>query len=53
LEVEDDIELADIAVIFVHLLDIAVDNLQCDELVVVGCATGDEEEGSVAAVDNF
>ena len=27
LEVEDDVQLADVAVVFVHLLDIAVDNL--------------------------
>jgi hypothetical protein len=30
LEIEDDVELADVAVVLVHLLDISMDNLQCD-----------------------
>lgn len=53
LEVEDDIQLADIAVVFVHLLDIAVDDLERDQLVVgiVGC--GDEKKRGIAAVYDF
>lgn len=34
LEFEEDVRLADIAVISVHLLDVAVDNLECDKFVV-------------------
>ncbi len=50
LEVEDNVQLAHVAVVLVHLLDVAVDNLQRDELVVRGGAAGDEEEGGVASV---
>ena len=53
LEVEDDVELADVAVVLVHLLDVAVHDLEGDELVVGGVGGGDEEEGGVAAVDDF
>jgi len=53
LEVEDDVEFAHVAVILVHLLHVAMDNLKSDELVVRGGAAGDEEEGSVAAVNNL
>ena len=53
LEVEDDVELADVAVVLVHLLDIAVDYLEGDELIVGRVAAGDEEERGVAAVDNL
>jgi hypothetical protein len=34
LEIEDDVQLADVAIVFVHLLDEAVDDLEGDELVV-------------------
>lgn len=44
LEVEDDVELADVAVVLVHLLDVAMDNLEGDQLIVGGVAAGDEEE---------
>ena len=53
LEVEDDVEFADIAVVFVHLLDVAVHDFEGDELVVGRIGGGDEEEGGVAAVDYF
>lgn len=52
-EGEDDIKLADVAVVLVHLLDVAVDDLEGDQLVVVRGAAGDEEERSVAAVDDL
>jgi hypothetical protein len=53
LEVEDDVELAHVAVVFVHLLDVAVDNFERDQLVVRGVAAGDEEERSIAAIYNL
>lgn len=53
LEVEDDVQFAHIAIIFVHLLDKAMHNLKSDELVVGRVYSGDEEEGGIAAVDDF
>lgn len=53
LEIEDDVELADVAVVFVHLLDVAVHDFQRDQFVVCWVGRGDEEEGGVAAVDDF
>ena len=53
MEIEDDIELAHVAVVFVHLLDVAVNNLEGDELVVGRVGGSNEEEGGVAAVDYF
>jgi hypothetical protein len=34
LKVENDVQLTDIAVIFIHLLDVAMDDLKCYEFVV-------------------
>ena len=53
LEVEDDVQLADVAVVFVHLLDVAVHDFEGDEFVVFRVGGGDEEEAGVAAVDDF
>jgi hypothetical protein len=53
LEVEDDVELAHVAVVFVHLLDVAVDDFESDQLVVRGVAAGDEEERGIAAINNL
>ena len=53
MEVEDDVELADVAIVFVHLFDVTVHNFQSDEFVVGGVAASDEEERRVAAVDNL
>lgn len=53
LEIKDNIQLADVAVIFVHLLDVAVHDFQRDKLVISAIDTGHEEEGSVTAVDYF
>jgi hypothetical protein len=53
LEVEDDVQLAHVAVVFVHLLDIAVDDLEGDQLIVGVVGSGDEEKRGVAAVDDF
>lgn len=50
LEVEDDVELAYVAVVLVHLLDIAMDDLEGDQLIVGRVASGDEEERGVAAI---
>lgn len=44
LEVEDDVQLAHVAVVLVHLLDVAVHHLERDQLVVRGCASRDEKE---------
>lgn len=53
LEVEDDIELADVAVVLVHLFDVSVNGLEGDQLVVGRAASGDEEEGGITTVDNL
>jgi len=53
LKVEDDIELADIAVVLVHLLNVAMDNLESDQLVVCGITSGDEEERGISAVHDL
>ena len=53
LEVEDDIELADIAVVFVHLFDVSMNGFEGDQLVVGRSATGDEKEGGITTVDDF
>ena len=44
LEVEDDVEFAHVSVVLVHLLDIAMDDFERDQLIVGGVASGDEEE---------
>lgn len=44
LKVENDVKFAHIAIIFVHLLDEAMHNLQSDELVISGVYPGDEEK---------
>lgn len=53
MEIEDDIQLANVPVVFVHLLDVAVDDLEGDQFVVSRCAAGDEEERCIAAIDDF
>jgi hypothetical protein len=53
LEVEDDIQLAYVAVVLVHLLHVAVDDFEGDELVVGRVAAGDEEERGISAIDNL
>lgn len=53
LEVEDDVELADVAVVFVHLLDVAVYDLEGDEFIIGGIGGGDEEERGISAVHDF
>ena len=53
LEVEDDVQFADVAVVFVHLLDIAMDYLKREQLVVGSIAAGDEEERGIPTVYNF
>lgn len=53
LEVEDDVKLADVAVVLVHLLDIAMNDFERNQLIVSGVASGDEEERGVAAVDDL
>lgn len=53
LKVEDYVELANVSVVFVHLLDVSMDDLESDEFIVSRIATGDEEEGSITAIDDF
>jgi hypothetical protein len=53
LEVEDDVQLANVAVVLVHLLDIAVDDFESDQLIVCVVGSGDEEERGIAAVHDF
>ena len=45
--------LAHISVVLVHLLDIAVDDFESDQLVVGIVGSGDEEERGIATVDDF
>lgn len=52
-EGEDDIELAHVAVVLVHLLDIAVNDFEGDQFVVVGGAADNEEERGISTVDNL
>ena len=53
LEVEDDIELADVAIVFVHLLHVAVNNFERDQLIVCRVGGGDEEQRGISAVHHF
>ena len=53
LKVEDDVELANVAVVFVHLFDVSMDDLKSDELIIGGVAADDKEEGGIASVDDF
>ena len=53
LEVEDDVQLADVAVVLVHLLDVAVDDFERDQLIVGRVAAGDEEERGISAIDDL
>lgn len=53
LEVEDDVELADVAVVLVHLLNVAVDDFERDQLIVGRVAAGDEEERGISAIDDL
>jgi uncharacterized membrane protein len=53
LEIENDIQLAYVAVVLVHLLDISVHDLKGDQLVIGRGASGDEEERGISAVDDF
>lgn len=46
-------QFADVAVIFVHLLNVAMHDFESDEFVIGGGAPGDEEEGCIATVDNL
>lgn len=53
LEIEDDVQLAHVAVVLVHLLDIAMHDLEGDQFIVGGVTAGDEEEGGISAVDDL
>lgn len=53
LKVENDIQFANIPIVFVHLLNIAMNNLKGDQFVIRGRTTGDEEERCITTVDNF
>ena len=53
LEVEDNVQLAHIAIVFVHLLNVSVNNLEGDQFVVGGSTPGDEEERCIATIDHF
>jgi len=53
LEVEDNVQLAHIAIVLVHLLNVSVNNLESDQFVVGGSTAGDKEEGGIATIDNL
>ncbi len=44
-------DLAHIAIIFIHLLHISVDDFESYQLIIGGSASGNEEEGCITAVD--
>jgi hypothetical protein len=50
---EDNIKLAHIAIVFIHLFDVSVNNFEGDQLVIVGGAAGDEKERGISAVDDL
>jgi hypothetical protein len=43
LEVKDDVQLAHVAIVFIHLFHVAVDDLEADQLVVRGGASCNEK----------
>lgn len=53
LEIEYDVQLAHVAIVFVHLFYISMNDLESDELVVCRGAAGDEEERSISPIDHF
>ena len=53
LKVEYDIQLAHVAVVFVHLFNVAVDDLERNQLIVRGGTACDEEEGCISSIDYF
>jgi len=53
LEVEDNIQLANIAIVFVHLFNVAVNDFKGDQFIIGGSTAGDEEKRSISTVDNF
>lgn len=53
MEVENDVEFAYVAVILIHLLDVAVHDLEGYQFVIGSVYAGDEEQGCVAPVDNL
>jgi hypothetical protein len=53
LEVENDVQFTNIAVVLVHLLNIAMYDLEGDELIICRGAAGDEEERSISPVHNL
>ena len=53
LKVEDDVKFAHISIILVHLLDVSMNDLKCDQFIIGRVASGDEEERGIATIDNF
>lgn len=53
LEIEDDVQLTNISVVLVHLLHVAVHNLEGNQFVIGGIASGDEEERGISAVNDL
>lgn len=53
MEIEDDVQLTHIPVVFIHLFDVAVDHLEADQFIVGRGTSGDKEEGGIATIDNL
>ena len=53
MEVEYDIKFAHIAIVFIHLFNVTMDNLKSDQFIVGGSAACDEEKGGITAIDHF
>lgn len=53
LEVEDDVQLAHVAIVLVHLFHVSMNDLEGDQFIVCRGTTGDEKERCIAAIDNF
>lgn len=47
---KDNVELANIAVVLIHLLHIAVNDFECDQFIVLRGATSDEKKGGISSV---
>lgn len=53
MKVENNIQLADVAIVLIHLFHEAMHDFEGDQFIVGGSATGDKEEGGVASVDDL
>lgn len=53
LEIEYNVQLAHVSIVFVHLLDITMNDLEGDQFVISRIAPRNEEERGIATVDDL